>query len=205
MCGGRVRGPGSPISAEERERVAQGRRQCHRACIFPSCVDWRRKPSTSSTSRTSSTKTATPPQTMATMAPPDSELPLPPFVGFVSGGLSGGEGGGGGGEGDSGGGIGGGASKITTAVTSCRTRGADTATTRAPVLADRADRVFGIAADSQTAPQSPVARSAASTSTEDASRRRALALLLAVTSAILLPSAPAVNVSLMKHVSEGQT
>ena len=143
---------------------------------------------------------------MAAMAPPDSELPLPPSVGLVSRGLSGGEGGGGGGKGGGGGGIGGGASNVTTAVTPCRTRGADTAATRAPVLADRASAVFGIAADSQTAPQSPVARSAASTLTEDASRRRfALALLLAATSAILLPSAPAVNTSVMKHVSEGQT
>ena len=54
---------GSPVSAGGRERAAAARKRsrCHGACIFPSCVVWRRKPSTSSTSSTSSTKTANPP------------------------------------------------------------------------------------------------------------------------------------------------
>ena len=43
---------------------------CCGACIFLSCVDWRRKLSTSCTSSTSiSTKTASPPHTMAVMPP----------------------------------------------------------------------------------------------------------------------------------------
>eukprot|EP00964_Phaeocystis_antarctica_P033256 scaffold18874_cov45-Phaeocystis_antarctica.AAC.1 len=110
---------------------------------------------------------------MAAMAPPDSELPLPlpPSVSSDSRAFGGGEGGGGGGEGGGGEGIGGGASNVTTAVIPSRTRGADTVATGAPVLADRASAVLGIAADSHTAPQSPVARKVATTLTEDASRR----------------------------------
>ena len=144
---------------------------------------------------------------MAAMAPPDSELPLPlpPSVSLDSRGLGGGEGGGGGGEGGGGEGIGGGASNVTTAVTPSRTRGADTVATEAPVLADRASAVLGIAADSHTAPQSPVAIKVATTLTEDAGSRRRLAsaLLVAAASAILLPLAPALNVSMMKHVLGG--
>ena len=82
----------SSVSADARERGQRGGRG-GAACIFPSCVDWRRKPSMSSTSSTSSTKTAPPPHAMATMAPTDSELPLPlpPSGSVVSSGLSGGE------------------------------------------------------------------------------------------------------------------
>ena len=76
---------------------------CCGACIFLSCVDWRRKLSTSCTSSTSiSTKTASPPHTMAVVTA--VMPPGPAREENEGGGARGGENEGGGAEGDGGGG-----------------------------------------------------------------------------------------------------
>ena len=66
---------------------------CCGACIFLSCVDWRRKLSTSCTSSTSiSTKTASPPHTMAVVT---AVMPPGPAREESVGGGAAGDGGGG--------------------------------------------------------------------------------------------------------------
>ena len=126
--------------------------------------------------------------------------------GGKGGGGTGGGGTGGGGEGGGAGGSeGGGAANVITAVTpSCTAGGSGNSAIVAPVVCDSSVTVFGTAAASQTAPHTPVARSAATTVKPDASRRR-LALLMARASAsAMLLRVPSLTVSVMKHVSGGQ-